>query len=203
MIRRALLHEFAHVCCHLRDGTRLIIDDLEVSSSEEIEAEADQFARDALVPPKIWANCALADLSTAEIEKAARQAGVHPAIVAGRWRWKMGTTDVSRNFLDTARYVGISYRLWVSSAPSVMAPSEEALQRAYGHNVTTTRRVRCPESRFDALSIRLDPEPQPMRLPSNPRARPSKLWHAPPARLRALRTWCRNGRSLAMRPSQI
>lgn len=85
-----LLHEFAHVCCHLGDGTRLIVDDLEVSSSEDIEAEADQFARDALVPPKIWAKCASADVGTTEIEEAAREAGVHPAIVAGRWRWEHG-----------------------------------------------------------------------------------------------------------------
>jgi HTH-type transcriptional regulator/antitoxin HigA len=85
-----LLHEFAHVCCHLGDGTRVIVDDLDVSSSDEIEAEADQFARDALVPPKIWANCASAEVGTTEIEKAAHEAGVHPAIVAGRWRWENG-----------------------------------------------------------------------------------------------------------------
>lgn len=85
-----LLHEFAHVCCHLGDGTRVIVDDLDVSSSEDMEAEADQFARDALVPPKIWAKCTSADLGTAEVEDAAREAGVHPAIVAGRWRWENG-----------------------------------------------------------------------------------------------------------------
>ena len=85
-----LLHEFAHVCCHLGHGTRLIVDDLEVSSSEQIEAEADEFARDALIPPKIWASCASTDASTDDIEAAAQKAGVHPAIVAGRWRWQNG-----------------------------------------------------------------------------------------------------------------
>lgn len=85
-----LLHEFAHVCCHLGDGTRVIVDDLEVSSSEGIEEEADQFARDALIPPKVWAKCASADIATEDIEGAARKAGVDPAIVAGRWRWEHG-----------------------------------------------------------------------------------------------------------------
>ena len=83
-----LLHEFAHVCCHLSDDTRVIVDDLEVSSSDEIETEADLFARDALIPPKIWAKCNSADISAEEIEKAARDAHIHPAIVAGRWRWE-------------------------------------------------------------------------------------------------------------------
>ena len=85
-----LLHEFAHVCCHLRNGTRLIVDDLEVSSSEDIEEEADQFARDALLPPKIWAKYASAEVGAEEIAEAAREAVVHPAIVAGRWRWENG-----------------------------------------------------------------------------------------------------------------
>ena len=85
-----LLHEFAHVCCHLGEGTRLIVDDLEVSSSERIEEEADQFARDALVPPKIWAKFESPEVGTDQIEAVARDAGVHPAIVAGRWRWENG-----------------------------------------------------------------------------------------------------------------
>ena len=85
-----LLHEFAHVCCHLGDGHRLIVDDLEVSSSDAIEAEADQFARDALVPPKIWLKCSSSEVESEVVADAAREAGVHPAIVAGRWRWENG-----------------------------------------------------------------------------------------------------------------
>lgn len=85
-----LLHEFAHVCCHLGGDTRVIVDDLEVSSSEAIETEADEFAREALIPPGIWAKCASREMGSDDIEGVAREAGVHPAVVAGRWRWENG-----------------------------------------------------------------------------------------------------------------
>nr|WP_246415859.1 ImmA/IrrE family metallo-endopeptidase [Novosphingobium taihuense] len=82
-----LLHEFAHVSCHLVEGTTIIVDDLEVSSSEGIEAEADAFAREALIPIKTW-QTASGDLGTEELMAVAAKAGVHPAIVAGRWRYE-------------------------------------------------------------------------------------------------------------------
>jgi len=42
-----LLHEFAHVSCHLSGDTSVILDDLDVKGSDKIEAEADEFARNA------------------------------------------------------------------------------------------------------------------------------------------------------------
>lgn len=83
-----LLHEFAHVCLHLSADIQVIIDDLEVSSSEQIETEADEFARDALIPKKIWRKFETQDLSSEDVLALAEEAGVHPAIVAGRWRWE-------------------------------------------------------------------------------------------------------------------
>ena len=85
-----LLHELAHVIQHLRDGTTIIVDDLDVNSSGGIEAEADKFARDALIPPDIWTKFNNPDLSTKGLLEIAEEADVHPAIVAGRWRWEHG-----------------------------------------------------------------------------------------------------------------
>jgi HTH-type transcriptional regulator / antitoxin HigA len=82
-----LLHEFAHVVCHLSPDRQLILDDLDVASSETIEAEADSFARNALIPPIIWKQI-VEDSSTEEVIDAAEKAGVHPAIAAGRWRFE-------------------------------------------------------------------------------------------------------------------
>jgi HTH-type transcriptional regulator/antitoxin HigA len=82
-----LLHEFAHVVCHLSPDRQLILDDLDVASSEIIEAEADSFARNALIPPIIWKQI-VEDSSTEEVIDAAEKAGVHPAIAAGRWRFE-------------------------------------------------------------------------------------------------------------------
>jgi HTH-type transcriptional regulator/antitoxin HigA len=82
-----LLHEFAHVVCHLSAERQVILDDLDVASSEDIETEADSFARDALIPAAIWKQINK-DSSTAEVLEAAEKAGVHPAIAAGRWRFE-------------------------------------------------------------------------------------------------------------------
>lgn len=82
-----LLHEFAHVVCHLSPDRQVILDDLDVASSEVIEAEADSFALNALIPPSIWKRIDK-DSSTDEVLAAAQQAGVHPAIAAGRWRFQ-------------------------------------------------------------------------------------------------------------------
>jgi HTH-type transcriptional regulator/antitoxin HigA len=82
-----LLHEFAHVVRHLSPDRQVILDDLDVASSETIEAEADSFARDALIPPAMWKRINKYS-STEEVLGAAEKAGVHPAIAAGRWRFE-------------------------------------------------------------------------------------------------------------------
>lgn len=80
-----LLHELAHVCLHLDRSIDMILDDLEISGENEIEAEADAFARDALVPPDVWAS-AHPDMEQTELAALAARAGVHVAIAAGRWQ---------------------------------------------------------------------------------------------------------------------
>ncbi len=82
-----LLHEFAHVVCHLHGETSLILDDLDVKSSEGIEAQADEFARNALIPEDLWEKRMSANMSIEDVLSLAEEAGVHPAIIAGRWRY--------------------------------------------------------------------------------------------------------------------
>ena len=80
-----LLHELAHVACHLGGETSMIFDDLEMGSSETVEEEADCFAQKALIPDDVWRQ-AHADFGTEDVERLAELAGVHHAIVAGRWQ---------------------------------------------------------------------------------------------------------------------
>jgi HTH-type transcriptional regulator/antitoxin HigA len=82
-----LLHEFAHVACHLSPDRQVILDDLDVVSSEAIEAEADSFARNALIPPAIWEQIDQ-ESNTEAVLEAADKAGVHRAVAAGRWRFE-------------------------------------------------------------------------------------------------------------------
>jgi HTH-type transcriptional regulator/antitoxin HigA len=81
-----LLHEFAHVSCHLTGDISVILDDLEVNSSDAIEAQADEFARDALIPKKLWVQRKTSTMSVEELLSIAAEAEVHPAVVAGRWQ---------------------------------------------------------------------------------------------------------------------
>lgn len=85
-----LLHELCHALTHLGDGTSLILDDLDLKSSEGIEAEADAFARDSLVPPDIWKDEVSPEWGTDDLVRVARVAGVNPAVVAGRWQFENG-----------------------------------------------------------------------------------------------------------------
>jgi HTH-type transcriptional regulator/antitoxin HigA len=85
-----LLHEYCHVCNHLDSSTRVILDDLEVNSSVDIESEADQFAQEALIPSPIAKRLRSPDLTPEDIVEIAEEAGVHSAIVAGRWQREHG-----------------------------------------------------------------------------------------------------------------
>jgi HTH-type transcriptional regulator/antitoxin HigA len=81
-----LLHEFCHVSHHLSDTTPLILDDLELKSSDQIEDEADAFAQDALMPPELWSKSVSRNMDSEDINDLAAAANIHPAIVAGRWQ---------------------------------------------------------------------------------------------------------------------
>jgi HTH-type transcriptional regulator/antitoxin HigA len=82
-----MLHELAHVKSHLGDDTQVILDDLEVGSSDKSEREADRMASVALIPNEMWATFnSGAYTSMGELFEFAQRAEVHPAIVAGRWQ---------------------------------------------------------------------------------------------------------------------
>ena len=85
-----LIHEFCHVSEHLDETTTLILDDLELKSADDIEGEADRFAQEALIPAALWDAVASADMSSEQLAAAAAAAGVHRAIVAGRWQREYG-----------------------------------------------------------------------------------------------------------------
>ncbi|HEY5960366.1 MAG TPA: hypothetical protein VIV60_27620 [Polyangiaceae bacterium] len=84
-----LLHELAHVQHHLHNAGDSFVDDLDFHESDDPrESEADEAARDALIPPSVqWETCpARQDQSTEAIRELAEQLRIHPAIVAGRIR---------------------------------------------------------------------------------------------------------------------
>lgn len=102
-----LLHELAHVGRHMeRDGARSFVDDLTLRNIEGArrdpkEAEADEWAEEALVPHEIWetseARRTPTPMSVVNLSKVLQ---VHPAIVAGKVRYE------HRNYRLLSQLVG-------------------------------------------------------------------------------------------------
>lgn len=91
-----LLHELAHLARHLSEECRLIVDDLDPrshdrDSHDSIENEADELASTALVPKRYWPILDAGEVSkTANVLSLATKLKVHPALIAGRIRFKHG-----------------------------------------------------------------------------------------------------------------
>ena len=104
-----LLHELAHVGLHM-DGNGEdtgFVDDhslrgADTEADDSMEKDADRWAEDALIPPDTWEESAASFNPTpmAVIELAA-QAGVHPAVVAGRVRHE------ENNYRLLSQFVGV------------------------------------------------------------------------------------------------
>ncbi|WP_049819962.1 XRE family transcriptional regulator [Bradyrhizobium japonicum] len=88
-----LFHELGHVFMHFNRGLDegFIDDDLGEPRVSDIEREADDFARNKLIPDEIWANSVVRfTRSESAVLKFAGNLKIHPAIVAGRLRNERG-----------------------------------------------------------------------------------------------------------------
>jgi len=83
-----LMHELGHVFLHLFDGLRFdFFDEESGNDSDAIEAEADKFALDALIPETLWDQClSRFALSEEAVKIDAETIGIDPSIIAGRIR---------------------------------------------------------------------------------------------------------------------
>ena len=99
-----LLHELVHVARHLGKGdSRLFVDDLDLRAKDDDpqEREADEWAEEALIPKKEWDEHPAQDAPyPSNVLSLAQRVGVHPAIVAGRIRWR------DRNYKILSQFVG-------------------------------------------------------------------------------------------------
>jgi HTH-type transcriptional regulator/antitoxin HigA len=103
-----LLHELAHIGRHMdRNGANSFVDDLSLRNMEggrrdPKEAQADEWAEEALVPQKIWETSEAkrnpTPMSVVNLSKALQ---VHPAIVAGKVRYEQGNYRLLSHFVGT------------------------------------------------------------------------------------------------------
>jgi len=82
-----LMHELGHVYLHLLGGQYFDFFDDDTGKSDGIEAEADQFALDNLIPETKWNQClSRFALSEESVRIDANNIGIDPSIIAGRIR---------------------------------------------------------------------------------------------------------------------
>ena len=95
-----LLHELAHVYLHLNVDHDAIFDDLDASTLDEFEKEADEFALNAMVSASVWKK-SLARFSPSDktIVAQAKSMNVHPALIAGRIRRETGKYHLFNNLI--------------------------------------------------------------------------------------------------------
>lgn len=85
-----LLHEVVHLWKHV-DEQEAFLDDLDASSDDRREAEANRFAREAFIPRLIWKRSpAYQSPSRETVLQLSHQLRIHPAIIAGRLRRETG-----------------------------------------------------------------------------------------------------------------
>ena len=109
-----LLHELAHVGLNLDcgDEATAFVDDhslrgIEARGVDSTEANADTWAEDALIPPSIWDDSVARSAPSAmAVVDLAWEAGVHPAIIAGRIRYEQGNYRLLSQFVGSGQVRG-------------------------------------------------------------------------------------------------
>ena len=99
-----LLHELAHVACHMDERDESFVDDMRLPSDDAREFEADEWAQEALIPRSAWDASDVQTTPTAmNVIDLANEVGVHPAIVAGRVRYERNNYRLLSQFVGTGR----------------------------------------------------------------------------------------------------
>lgn len=83
-----LLHELGHIFLHFHRGLDSgFLDNLDVVSENDLEKEADSFARSTLIGDEVWQNAPVRFSKSVDLARNfANAQGIHVAIVAGRLR---------------------------------------------------------------------------------------------------------------------
>ena len=106
-----LLHELVHVGVHLdANEDEVFVDDHSLRGSagaaatDSRESQADEWAEEALIPPAVWEESTVREEPTPmAVINLAQEAGVHPAVVAGRVRHERGNFRLLSQFVGTGQ----------------------------------------------------------------------------------------------------
>ena len=100
-----ILHELGHISLHISSGNSFIKIGDELST-DEIEIEADTFARDHLIAPNVWRNILRKGSESLDslvfysvvnrIAKVAKEYGINPTIAVSRYKKESGHYNISK-----------------------------------------------------------------------------------------------------------
>lgn len=103
-----LLHEVAHIWKHIDDDKDAFVDDLNTTSNDRREAEANRLASEAFIPRLIWRRSdAYLSPSKETIERLARELRIHPSIIAGRLRKESGNYALFNDIVSHHKVKGM------------------------------------------------------------------------------------------------
>lgn len=98
-----VMHELAHICLHYDLLDVPIMDDFESGEDTDVELEANRLASDSLVPRAVLRRVLQESKNTRRLIQISKEAGCHPAIVAGMVRHRTNnwaTHSDLVNFMD-------------------------------------------------------------------------------------------------------
>jgi HTH-type transcriptional regulator/antitoxin HigA len=97
-----LMHELSHIVLHYGRLDSPIVDDLDAASTELVEIEANNLARESFVPRSEWRNCPPKyNLRSEVVIDYAREQGLHSAIIAGMLRHDLKRFDVFSDLVSS------------------------------------------------------------------------------------------------------
>lgn len=99
-----LCHELSHVVLHYNQLDNVIVEDLDEVDIDEIEAEANYFASSCILDRRTWRKSNIMKVPTeATLLKLSKETQVHPAILAGRYRFETQNYRVFNNIINMVK----------------------------------------------------------------------------------------------------
>lgn len=96
-----ILHECGHINKHLTDGISFISYNQDLGEAHGIEQEANNFAKDMLIPPVVWANITKGKSKSLNVYSLirtvannAKQNGISPTIAMWRFKYETGVYKI-------------------------------------------------------------------------------------------------------------
>lgn len=96
-----VLHECGHINKHLIDGTSFVSYNQDLDDAEGVEQEANDYAKDMLIPPSVWVNIMKGKSRSLTIYNLiktvtdeAKKNGISPTIAAWRFKYETGVYKI-------------------------------------------------------------------------------------------------------------